>query len=128
LLKELSDTAKKMMLIILSLSFILLIISIFLIPINTNHILFSIGLLLGTLSSMLKVYLTEKGIKKTMDLEPSAAQHQFRIQYLIRYAITIIIFTGSILISLEIFFGATVGSITLPLSGYIVSFIIKKDE
>ena len=126
--KNISVTLKKILSVIIILFFIFLIISLFFVDVKSQSTLFIIGLSLGTLSSILKIYLAEQTFNKMVDLPQEKATNKFKFYYLIKTFITGAVFLITILISLPTFFGASIGALFLPISSYIVGFTVKNTD
>lgn len=127
---KISDTSKKMMLVSIALFIIILGINFILIK---GVLLFEmvIGLVLGTACVLLKLYMIDTTTQKMLNLSPIKGQNYSKVQYLIRYFLSLIVLIISIVLSKligqssNVLFGTALGLCLLPISGFIVGFSIK---
>ncbi len=122
---NISETAKKMILIILVLfSIILAIGSVYLHDLN-KIIGFFIGLFLGSSISIIKVVILEKTIDKSLDMEKQQASNFAVLMFILRYFITAFILVIAALVSSINVWGAIIGILLLQLSAYTVKIFLK---
>jgi hypothetical protein len=130
--KNITPTAKKMLIITTVLYFTCLVAGFFFINMDTKYTEFSVGLFIGFLCTSIKIKMLDSSICKIANLEPIEAQNYQKLQYLARYFVTAISIGISIYFSFKYdksyypFFGTTLGLSFMPLVGYIVSIVIKK--
>lgn len=89
-----------------------------------------LGLLIGTLLSLIKVYLMDRSIQHAMDRTTSkAAQGYASLQVTLRYLLTLGVFALVFLFKEQVgLFGAILGVLLLQFSAYLSNPILKRRE
>ena len=120
---NISNTAKQIIITTIALFFIVLGISTFIVDDIKN---FLIGLIFGTIFSILKLILLEKTLNKAMDMSGAKAINYTRIHYTLRYFLTFIVLLIAIYRDFNLF-GVIIGIVLTIPSVYIVNFKNKNN-
>ncbi len=123
-----SQTCKKMILISLSISALVLIVALFCYQQPQQRIDFSIGIAFGALFTILKVVVLERSLRKALNMSSAAAQNYTRLHYFIRYILTGVMLFVAAKISPVCLFGAIGGLLPMQIAGYLVNFFFKPDK
>jgi uncharacterized membrane protein len=100
----------------------------------TEALFFSIGVILTSALNAWKIYLLERTVKRTLDMEdPDTGKNYVRFQYLLRYFLTGLVLLAAGLISyftphVSIAVGAVAGVFTMQISIMIVRHMKIDDE
>lgn len=90
---------------------------------------FWLGLMVGTFFSIIKLYMMEKSIQKSIQMDPKKASLYTTFQYLFRYVLTAIVF---IIIATTqptvAIFSTALGMITMKIAVYLYSFQEKRKK
>ena len=98
-------------------------------PIIPSILFFSFGILLTTCLNIVKVVWLEQAVQKAVDMEdPATAGSYIRIQYLLRFLLTGLVFIFAILVPFIDLWGALVGLFTFHVAKYTLRSIIKSDS
>ena len=116
-----SDTLKQIIIITIALFFIVIGISIFIVK---DIKAFLIGIVFGTIFSILKLILLEKTLDKALNMTGAKAVNYFRIHYTLRYFLTFIILLVAVYKHFNIF-SVIIGILLNIPAIYIVNFINK---
>ncbi len=119
---KISSTSKQIIITTIALFFIVTGISIFFVK---NTIPFIVGLIFGTIFSILKLILLEKTLNKALDMSGQKAINYTRIHYTLRYFLTFIVLLVAIYKGFNVF-GVIIGVVLTIPSIYIVNFKLKK--
>ncbi len=116
---NLSQTANKLILCVIALSALICGVSI----VFFNNLNFCGGVLFSTFFVIIKLIITEKSIKHSIELDTKSADNYMKAQYAFRYFLT-----GGVLIAAALFdqinlYGAVVGVVLAQPAGYIVMFL-----
>jgi len=128
--RELSITAqiicKALAVLYLVLLAIGLVVNFFLYPFE-KPLPFAVGLLAGTVLSVLKVVLLEKSLVKSMDMDGKIATNYSNVQMVARYFLTIIVlFLAAFFRNVIGLFGTVAGILALQPAAYIAAWRIRK--
>lgn len=119
-----STTLKQIISTVLALSFIALGVGFFVVK---DIKAFVIGLVFGTIFSILKLILTEKTLNKAMDMQDVKAANYCRLHYTLRYFLTFAVLLVAVFKHFNLV--AVVIGILLPVpAGYIVNIKMKKEN
>ena len=132
---KLSRTGKKLTLFVV-LSALAIIVAGVVIYRSIDALYFAFGVLLTSALNIGKIFLLERTVRRTLDLDdPDAGKNYIRLQYLLRYFLTGAILLAAGLISVYVeppfinVWGAVIGIFTLQISVIIVrSLKIEDDE
>lgn len=119
---KISSTSKQIIITTLALFFIVIGVSTFFVKDIKS---FLIGLVFGTMFSILKLILLEKTLNKALDMSEQKAINYTRLHYTLRYFLTFIVFLAAVYKGLNII-GVMIGVILTVPAVYIVNLKIKK--
>lgn len=85
----------------------------------TEAISYSLGIALGTITSMLRVYLMEESIRKAVRKDSIKANSYMKAQYFLRYALSFVVLAISVLTSYINILGVAIGLLSLKPAAYI---------
>ena len=119
---KISSTSKQIIITTIALFFIVTGISTFFVK-DIKH--FLIGLVFGTIFSILKLILLEKTLNKALDMSGQKAINYTRIHYTLRYFLTFIVLLSAVYKGFNIF-GVIIGVVLTIPAIYIVNLKIKK--
>ncbi len=119
---NLSQTANKLILCVIALSALICGISI----VFFNNLDFCGGVVFSTFFVIIKLAITEKSIKHSMDLDAKSADNYMKAQYAFRYFLTGGILIAAALLDQINLYGAVVGIVLAQPAGYIVMFLEGK--
>ena len=90
---------------------------------------YTIGLVAGTLLSMLKVVLMEKSIGRSFDMEGGSAKNYAALQAILRYLLTIVVLLGVVFFP-GVFglFGVIIGILSLQAAAYVTGYLMRGKE
>lgn len=91
-----------------------------------NYLPYILGLLLGTVFSIVKLILLEKSIDKSLEMDGTPAQNYIFTQYILRYILTALVLFFAVTDKNLNIIGFIIGLFSLQLSAYITGF--KKKE
>lgn len=120
---KLSDTLKQIILTTIALFFIVAGFGTF---IAKDIKSFLIGLLFGTIFSILKVILLEKTLNKAMDMTSQKAINYTRIHYTLRYFLTFVVLLVAVYRGFNLY-GVIIGVVLTIPAVYIVNFKNKNN-
>ena len=83
----------------------------------------ALGIIVGTLVSVLKVFLLERTLNKAVDMSPEDAKNYTRSRYTFRMVLRILVLVASIKIHFIDVIGVIVGLLLVQPAVYIVNFI-----
>ena len=83
-----SDTCKKLSTVIAVLGLIALVVGLFF---AGNKIYWIVGIVLGTVASLIKVYMLERTLDKAVDMDPKNANNYTRANYTMRLVVSVVI-------------------------------------
>ncbi|MCL2227100.1 MAG: hypothetical protein FWB97_05670 [Oscillospiraceae bacterium] len=102
---------------------------------SIHALYFAIGVILTSSLNVGKVYMLERTVSKTLDMEdPNSGKNYVKLQYLLRYAITGVVLLGVGLVTVYVdppfvnIWGAVAGIFTLQISVIIVRHRGLDDE
>lgn len=121
---KLSDTLKQIILTTIALFFIVAGFGAF---ISKDIKSFLIGLLFGTIFSILKMILLEKTLNKAMDMTGQKAINYTRLHYTLRYFLTFVVLLVAVYRDFNLY-GVVIGIILTIPSVYIVNFKNKNND
>jgi len=122
------ETSKKMIYVVIALYFVSLFVGAFIFSDLASLVPFAKGLTLGTMFSVLKVYLLSKTLKKAISLEPANARNYARLHYTLRFLLTGVILAVSALEPSISFLGTCIGMLTLQIAAYSTNFLISSQK
>ena len=121
---KISKTTSQIIVMMLALSLLCLGISVFFVK---DIIMFLIGLLFGSIFSILKIILLEKTLNKAIDMEKSKAINYTRFNYVLRYFLTFLVLIIAVYRrDIMDLFGVIIGLILTRPAIYFVNLINKK--
>jgi len=90
---------------------------------------FALGVLLSSALNVLKVYLLERTVSKTLDMtDPVMGKNYIRFQYLLRFFLAAAVLVAAALIPFISLWGAIIGIFTLQISVMIVRSMKLSEE
>lgn len=121
---KISKTTSQIIVMMIALSLLCLGISVFFVK---DIIMFLIGLLFGSIFSILKIILLEKTLNKAIDMEKSKAINYTRFNYVLRYFLTFLVLIIAVYRrDIMDLFGVIIGLILTRPAIYFVNLINKK--
>ena len=120
-----SDTLKKLMLVIFVLGIVALAVGRI---ITKNKVSWGLGVSIGTLLSLIKVFMLEMALNKAVDMEKSAAENYVRASYTSRLILSVVIVAVCAVTKLISVPGVILGLLLVQPSAYITGIISKKEE
>lgn len=122
---KMSDTCKKLSMVIVVLGAISLVVGLFFAD-SKIHWLF--GIVLGTLVSVVKVYMLERALDKAVDMEPKDATNYTRANYTMRLVISVGVVVIACVTKQFNVGGVLIGLLLVQPAAYITNFIITNKE
>ncbi len=123
-----SDTAKKMMLLIGIIFIIALVIGSLVYRDFAKIMPYAAGLSFGTLFAILKVILLEKSISKAIDMDSKQAQGYASLAFILRFSATAVLLVVSALNPSIDLWGTIIGILSLQVSAYGVNFLLLRED
>ena len=120
-----SDTCKKLSMVIVVLGAISLVVGLFFADSKIHWLL---GIVLGTLVSVVKVYMLERALDKAVDMEPKDATNYTRANYTMRLVISVGIVVLACVTKQFNVVGVLIGLLLVQPAAYITNFIITNKE
>ena len=120
-----SDTCKKLSMVIVVLGVISLVVGLFFADSKIHWLL---GIVLGTLVSVVKVYMLERALDKAVDMEPKDATNYTRANYTMRLVISVGIVVLACVTKQFNVVGVLIGLLLVQPAAYITNFIITNKE
>jgi len=131
---KLSLASKKMILVIIMAAFVLMAVGsavfFFVAPLpSIDALYFSFGVILTSALNIGKVFLLERAVKKTIELDdPNHGKNYIRLQYLLRYFLTALVLVAAGLAPFISIWGALAGVFTLQISVIAVRSMKLEEE
>ena len=122
-----SDFSKRIMSILCALLLLLVLVSIAYYR-SLAFLPFAAGVLLGGAINALKVFLLDRSIKKSIDMEKEKAGKYIVFQYLLRFLLTGLVLVLSAVLSFISIWGAAAGVLTLQIAVYIMKYTLRHEE
>lgn len=122
---KMSDTCKKLSMVIVVLGAISLVVGLFFADSKIHWLL---GIVLGTLVSVVKVYMLERALDKAVDMEPKDATNYTRANYTMRLVISVGIVVLACVTKQFNVVGVLIGLLLVQPAAYITNFIITNKE
>ncbi|MCL1819836.1 MAG: ATP synthase subunit I [Oscillospiraceae bacterium] len=88
---------------------------------------FILGLALTAGLNIIKVYMIDKAVVKSLDKEGKSAANYIRLQYLIRYLLTGAVLIAAALIPFINLWGAIAGVFTMPIAAYSLRITLRNE-
>lgn len=95
--------------------------------ITHNILLYGIGVVIGTLTSILKVILLERSLNRAVDMQPQDAENYTRLQYSSRFFFTVAVLVISAIVPFIDLYGVIVGLVLIQPAVYLTNFIRKEE-
>lgn len=89
---------------------------------------FSLGLVLGSLLTVFKIYLLQRSIQQAVDQEEHAAKNYATLQFLLRHGLTLGFLVLCVLSDHVGLFGGILGFLTMQFSAYIANYLLSRKE
>ena len=115
-----SDTCKKLSTVIAVLGLIALVVGLFF---AGNKIYWIVGIVLGTIASLIKVYMLERTLDKAVDMDPKNANNYTRANYTMRLVVSVVIVVLACLVEQINVVGVLIGLLLVQPAAYITNFI-----
>lgn len=141
LFSNLSKTAKIMILSVIAVCIILLIVGLIILNLIEyynvfgdkfeveKNLPFAIGLMLGGVSSIIKVILIERALNRTLDIEDEQqAKNMGQMFYMGRFIFSFAVLLVGVLVKFFGFFGTILGVFSLRVAAHITSVIEAKNK
>lgn len=125
-MKNISETAKKMMLMSMAFSLLAFIIGIFALGSTSKILPYALGIALGVTFAVLKVVLLERTVKKTVDLDSKTATDLARLNYFFRYLLTGAVLAFAATNKSFSLLGTIIGIMSLQAAAYTIGFMQNK--
>ena len=116
-----SDTCKKLSTVIAVLGLIALVVGLFF---AGNKIYWIVGIILGTVASLVKVYMLER----TVDMDSKNANNYTRANYTMRLVVSVVIVVLACLVEQINVVGVLIGLLLVQPAAYITNFITANKE
>lgn len=122
-----SDTCKKLSTVIAVLGLIALVVGLFF---AGNKIYWIVGIVLGTIASLIKVYMLERTLDKAVDMDPKNANNYTRANYTMRLVVSVVIVVLACLVEQINVVGVLIGLLLVQPAAYITNLLlpIKKNN
>ena len=120
-----SDTCKKLSTVIAVLGLIALVVGLFF---AGNKIYWIVGIVLGTIASLIKVYMLERTLDKAVDMDPKNANNYTRANYTMRLVVSVVIVVLACLVEQINVVGVLIGLLLVQPAAYITNFITSNKE
>ena len=122
---KMSDTCKKLSTVIAVLGLIALVVGLFF---AGNKIYWIVGIILGTVASLVKVYMLERTLDKAVDMDPKNANNYTRANYTMRLVVSVVIVVLACLVEQINVVGVLIGLLLVQPAAYITNFITAYKE
>ena len=121
---KMSYTCKKLSTVIAVLGLIALVVGLFF---ASNKIYWIVGIVLGTVASLGKVYMLERTLDKAVDMDPKNANNYTRANYTMRLVSVVIVVLACIVEQINVV-GVLIGLLLVQPAAYITNFITANKE
>ena len=115
-----SYTCKKLSTVIAVLGLIALVVGLFF---AGNKIYWIVGIVLGTVASLIKVYMLERTLDKAVDMDPKNANNYTRANYTMRLVVSVVIVVLACIVEQINVVGVLIGLLLVQPAAYITNFI-----
>jgi uncharacterized Tic20 family protein len=122
---KMSDTCKKLSTVIAVLGLIALVVGLFF---AGNKIYWIVGIVLGTVASLIKVYMLERTLDKAVDMDPKNANNYTRANYTMRLVVSVVIVVLACIVEQINVVGVLIGLLLVQPAAYITNFITANKE
>ena len=120
-----SYTCKKLSTVIAVLGLIALVVGLFF---ASNKIYWIVGIVLGTVASLGKVYMLERTLDKAVDMDPKNANNYTRANYTMRLVVSVVIVVLACIVEQINVVGVLIGLLLVQPAAYINNFITANKE
>ena len=120
-----SDTCKKLSTVIAVLGLIALVVGLFF---AGNKIYWIVGIVLGTVASLIKVYMLERTLDKAVDMDPKNANNYTRANYTMRLVVSVVIVVLACIVEQINVVGVLIGLLLVQPAAYITNFNTANKE
>lgn len=120
-----SYTCKKLSTVIAVLGLIALVVGLFF---AGNKIYWIVGIVLGTVASLIKVYMLERTLDKAVDMDPKNANNYTRANYTMRLVVSVVIVVLACIVEQINVVGVLIGLLLVQPAAYIANFITANKE
>ena len=120
-----SYTCKKLSIVIAVLGLIALVVGLFF---ASNKIYWIVGIVLGTVASLGKVYMLERTLDKAVDMDPKNANNYTRANYTMRLVVSVVIVVLACIVEQINVVGVLIGLLLVQPAAYITNFITAIKE
>ena len=120
-----SYTCKKLSTVIAVLGLIALVVGLFF---AGNKIYWIVGIVLGTVASLIKVYMLERTLDKAVDMDPKNANNYTRANYTMRLVVSVVIVVLACIVEQINVVGVLIGLLLVQPAAYITNFITSNKE
>ena len=120
-----SYTCKKLSTVIAVLGLIALVVGLFF---ASNKIYWIVGIVLGTIASLIKVYMLERTLDKAVDMDPKNANNYTRANYTMRLVVSVVIVVLACLVEQINVVGVLIGLLLVQPAASITNFITANKE
>ena len=122
---KMSDTCKKLSTVIAVLGLIALVVGLFF---AGNKIYWIVGIILGTVASLVKVYMLERTLDKAVDMDSKNANNYTRANYTMRLVVSVVIVVLACLVEQINVVEVLIGLFLVKPAAYITNFITANKE
>ena len=121
---KLSDLARRMIIAILIIAFVCILISVLYYR-SLKFLPFMLGVLLGSVVSIFKVFLLEHAVDKALAMEKTKAGGYVSIQHILRFLLTgAVLYLGAVVAQISLW-GVAAGILSFQLAVYNIKFTSK---
>ncbi|MEA4969986.1 MAG: ATP synthase subunit I [Candidatus Pelethousia sp.] len=121
---QLADLSKKMIVTICILASIFMAASVLYYR-SLSCLPFMLGVLLGALASVAKVFLLERAVNRAVNMEKEAAAGYITLQHMLRLFLTGAVLVLAALVPAVNLWGAAAGILTYQVAVYLIKFTVK---
>lgn len=94
----------------------------------SNKIYWIVGIVLGTVASLGKVYMLERTLDKAVDMDPKNANNYTRANYTMRLVVSVVIVVLACIVEQINVVGVLIGLLLVQPAAYITNFITANKE
>ncbi len=126
---KISDTAKKLIITMLILSVCAFAIGLaFISRLNISALSYGLGIVVGYAFSVFKLILMERSLNRSVEMDKQNAQSYARLQYTMRYFLTLIVLVGAVFIKEISLLGTIIGVAIVQPAAYIVGVMENRKK
>lgn len=122
---KMSYTCKKLISVTAVMGLIALVAGMFFVD---NKLYWTAGIVVGTVVSLVKIYLLEKVLNKAVEMEPKDANNYTRINYTVRLLLSVAVVVGACFIEQINVIGVLIGLLLVQPAAYATNFMCGNKE